>query len=146
MKRQFISKSDIKELNSKINYEFNKKDRIEKVEDKYYIKDNECLLFTYEEKVIPSIRLLLKQNALPEVVVDMGAVKFIVNGADVMRPGILEIGDFEKGDAIVVKDVNNKKPLIVGIAEISSEDMKKTSTGKVIKNIHYVGDDIWNLT
>lgn len=145
MKRQFISKSDIKELNSKINYEFHKKDRIEKVDDKYYIKDGECLIFTHEEKLLPTIRLLLKADVLPEVIVDMGAVKFIVNGADVMRPGIVEIGDFYKGDAIVVKDINNKKPLIVGIAEMSSEEMKKETGGKVIKNIHCVGDEIWNL-
>jgi len=44
----------------------------------------------------------------------------------------------------VIIDVNNKKPLAVGIALFSSSDMKIQKGGRVIKNIHYVGDEIWN--
>jgi PUA-domain protein len=145
MKRKCLSKSEIKELNILTNCDFHKKDRIEIVDDKFYVKDKECLFFIYNEKIIPTVKMLLKKDLLPEVIVDMGAVKFIVNGADVMRPGIVEISDFEKDSFVVVKDVNNKKPLIVGVALLSSDEMKETSSGCVVKNIHYVGDDIWNI-
>ena len=40
----------------------------------------------------------------PSVTVDMGAVKFVCNGAKVMRPGITDFGSFKKGDIVVVKD------------------------------------------
>ncbi len=100
--------------------------------------------FYYNEKIVPSLKYLQNHNVLPSVVVDMGAIKFVVNGADVMRPGIVEISSFEEGAFIVVVDVNNRKPLAVGIAMLSSEDMEKSNSGKVIRNIHYVGDEIWN--
>ena len=74
----------------------------------------------------------------------MGAVKFVVNGADVMRPGIVEIEEgIAKDEFVAVIDKNNKKPLAVGIALFSSEEMKGMNSGKVIKNIHYVGDELW---
>ena len=82
---------------------------------------------------------------LPTVTVDMGAVKFVVNGADIMRPGIVDIGTFDSGEFIVIIDVNNKMPLAVGIANMDSSEMESVSSGKVVKNIHYVGDEIWKF-
>ena len=76
----------------------------------------------------------------------MGAVKFIINGADVMRPGITDIEDgIRKDDFIVIIDQNNKKPLAVGIALFNSEEMRALPKGKVIKTIHYVGDVVWKV-
>ncbi len=74
----------------------------------------------------------------------MGAVKFVVNGADIMRPGIVEIADVNEGEYVVIVDENNRKALAVGIALYSGEEMKQKDGGKVIKNIHYVGDELWN--
>jgi len=83
-------------------------------------------------------------KALPSVIVDMGAIPHICNGADIMRPGIREIqGDFEKGGIVVVKDTRFGKPIAIGIAEISSEVMRTTLKGKAAKNAHYVGDHFW---
>ena len=76
----------------------------------------------------------------------MGAIRFVVNGADIMRPGIVEIeAGIKKDDFVAVVDKNNQKPLAVGIALFSSEEMKAMSSGKVIKNIHYVGDELWKM-
>lgn len=83
------------------------------------------------------------------VVVDMGAVKPLLRGADVMIPGIVEVkGFFNKGDPVVVVDEKYNKPLIVGKALIQSQDIvsKKLSKGKAIENIHRIGDKLWNLT
>ena len=38
----------------------------------------------------------------PSVTVDMGAVKFVCNGAKVLRPGIVDFAQFKKGDIVVV--------------------------------------------
>ena len=43
----------------------------------------------------------------------------------------------------MIIDVNNKKPLAVGIALLNSEEMRSATGGKVIKNIHFVGDELW---
>ena len=80
------------------------------------------------------------------VVVDMGAVKFVTSGADVMAPGITDADvDIKKDDQVWICDEKNHKPLAVGIALISGEQMVSEKKGKAIKVIHYVGDDIWNF-
>lgn len=80
------------------------------------------------------------------VVVDMGAVKFVANGADVMTPGIVDVDEnIEKDDFVWICDVKNRKPLAVGFALISGVEMKETGNGKAVRNIHYVGDDIWSF-
>jgi len=42
-----------------------------------------------------------------------------------------------------VVDVKNRAPLLVGVALFESEEIKKMRKGKVIMNIHHVGDIIW---
>ena len=51
------------------------------------------------------------------VVVDMGAVPRIVSGADVMRPGVVDVvGDFREGDVVVIRDEIHRKAIAVGRA------------------------------
>jgi PUA-domain protein len=76
------------------------------------------------------------------VVVDSGAVRFIVNGADVMKPGIVSADPgIAAGDLVVVVEERHKKPLAVGRALIPGTEMK--GEGKAIKSLHHVGDQIW---
>ena len=67
--------------------------------DTIIMRNNEALFFIHEDKLIPTLILLLKDIFIPKVTVDMGAVRFVINGADVMRPGITEVENFTK-DAI----------------------------------------------
>lgn len=79
----------------------------------------------------------------PRVVVDMGAIRFVCNGADVMAPGIVEADEFEVDALVVVRDVTHGKALAVGRAGKSSAEILSDRRGKVIKNLHYVGDKLW---
>ena len=79
----------------------------------------------------------------PYVTVDMGAVKFVCKGANVMRPGITKFSDFESGEIVCVIEESQNKFLAVGKAEISSKEAEDTSKGEVIKNMHYISDDFW---
>jgi PUA domain protein len=84
-------------------------------------------------------------KAFPKVVVDMGAVKFLTNGANVMRPGIKSfLAPFLKGDMVVVVDEKHGKALAVGTAMVDSSEGEKMGKGPVIKNVHYIGDKFWN--
>ena len=49
-------------------------------------------------------------------------------------------------DYIWVCDETHRKPLCVGKALLSGEEMKQGSSGKAIKNIHYIGDKLWKLS
>ncbi|MCK5025565.1 MAG: DUF1947 domain-containing protein [Nanoarchaeota archaeon] len=153
MKKKRLRKSDIRELNEKIacyNFQASKKDNVEIVDYDNFIMvfiNSKPLFFYHNERIIPTLKFLLENMAMKKVIVDMGAVKFVVSGADIMRPGIVEIDEgIEEGEPIAVVDVNNKKPLSVGIALYSSQDMQELESGKAVKNIHYIGDKIFSVT
>lgn len=81
------------------------------------------------------------------VTVDMGAVQFIRNGADVMSPGIVAADDsITPSDPVVIIEERHKKPLGIGTALISGVEMVQGTKGKAVKLVHHVGDTIWDLT
>jgi len=145
MKRTRMKSKDVNRLVTGIS--FSKKDQCEMVEDEFkvIVINKQVKFFYHNDGFIPTLKLLQDEKLLPIVTVDMGAVRFMVNGADVMRPGITEIEDFEKDEYVVIVDENNKKPLAIGIALFGSEEMKGMKEGKVLKNIHYVGDALWQM-
>ncbi len=76
------------------------------------------------------------------VMVDSGAVRFIVNGADVMSPGIVSADpEIAPGDLVIIVEERHKKPLAIGRALIPGTEMK--GEGKAIKSLHHVGDQVW---
>jgi PUA domain protein len=99
------------------------------------------------ERVAPTCRLLLtKRPTKAHVTVDMGAVKFVNNGADVMAPGIVEADPaIQVGDLVWVRDERNKVPLAVGEALVPGTAMPRGPKGKAIKSLHHVGDLLWEL-
>jgi len=154
MKKISLSKAEIKGLNEKITFNFQlpPKSRVEVVflDDKtgLVLLESEPVLFEREGKILPTLALLQKRGdiTLKKVVVDMGAVRFVANGADIMRPGIVSFDDgIAPGDVVVVVDKNFGKNLAVGLALMGAAEMKAADKGKAIKNLHYVGDRIWNF-
>ncbi len=80
------------------------------------------------------------------VVVDNGAVKHILNGADIMVPGIIYVDKgIKKGDLVWIRDERGL-PVAIGEAIMDGEQMLKAKKGKAIINIHYIGDEIWKLS
>lgn len=97
-------------------------------------------------RLLPTLALDELLSLLPKVVVDMGAVPHVCNGADVMAPGVVRIhGDFNENDLILVVDERHGKSLAIGFALFKSQTMGSLKQGKVVKNVHYVGDKLWNF-
>ena len=149
MKRLQLRSKEINPKLERYKVVISKKDRVELLEQdevRVITINNDPAFFYYEDKLVPTLQYLQNHSLLKKVTIDMGAVRFIVNGADVMRPGMVEIEeDIAKDDAIAVIDQNNKKPLAVGIALFSTEEMRGMAKGKVIRTIHYVGDEVWKV-
>ncbi len=103
---------------------------------------NKRLSYIINDMYIPTL-FNEEVNKLPSVYVDMGAIRFITNGADVMRPGIVKLNEFKANDIVVIRDEKHSKPLAIGKALYDSNVIEKMEKGKVIDVIHWVGDDIW---
>jgi PUA domain protein len=75
----------------------------------------------------------------------MGAVKFMCDGANVMRPGIRNHSEFEKGQLVCVVEESQKKFLAVGRAVVPSSELQTMTKGVVLENLHYVSDKYWEI-
>ncbi|MFH1668822.1 MAG: DUF1947 domain-containing protein [Candidatus Woesearchaeota archaeon] len=152
MSRVTLNKRDVKELNKEIQEKygveefFGKDDKVSVIDDTYILRYNELVLFYKEDLLLPTLRLILQDNFLKKVVVDMGAVPFAAKGADMMRPGIIEVDtEVEQDDIVAIVDEKNRKPIAIGQTLFSKDEMLMMDRGKMVLNIHHVGDDIWKM-
>ena len=152
MKSNLISKSETNELLKNIASQW--EIDIPKIRNLrvYYISDDvqiitakDIMILKINETYLP----FLSQNELlekfPHVMIDMGAVKFMCNGANVMRPGIKSYSQFEKEQVVCIIDGSQHKFLAVGKAIVPSTELETMKKGEVIKNLHYVSDRFWEI-
>lgn len=111
--------------------------------DRRLLVSDEVSAVQVKEHIVPFLGRPESLEQFPSVKVDMGAVKFVCNGAKVLRPGIVELGDFKKGDIVTVKDQAHGKMLAVGVALEDSEAAKAMAKGYVVDNLHYISDKVW---
>ena len=158
--RHFIRKSELKPLKEEIlkQYDdsfieqvFPRKSNVEVIQtesgDTLYAVNNELKLWKSKYGYIPVLTLLLNNRVdLKTIVVDFGAIRYVANGADVMRPGITKIDPtIEKGDIVKIEEETHHRALAVGKALYNAAEMEATTSGKVIKNLHTIQDPIWEF-
>tara|TARA_B100000925_G_C22001196_1_gene471364 strand:- start:2216 stop:2830 length:615 start_codon:yes stop_codon:yes gene_type:complete len=80
------------------------------------------------------------------VEVDHGAIPFLMKGADCMVAGIHNADlEIEVGDLVWVRDQQHKRPLAIGWALKDGNSLVKELKGKGLKNVHWVGDELWEM-
>ena len=109
--------------------------------------DGEPQVTYFDGEPAPTVR---GANAYPPerriVTVDAGAVSFVSDGADVMRPGIVEADeDIEAGDLVTIAEETHGKVLAIGRARVDGPELVGDS-GKVIDSLHHVGDELYGFT
>jgi len=112
-----------------------------------FMVNKKLLLMDTGDWVFPTLRGAI-QFPFPErrIVVDAGAIPYVVNGADVMRPGIVSVTDDVKaGSPVQIVDERHGIPLAIGIALLDAPDIRARTSGKMSKNFHHVSDEIWNI-
>jgi len=158
--RNFIRKSELNLIKDEIlrQYDqkfidqiFPKKSNVELIKtetgDVLFAVNNELKLWKSKDGYIPVLTLLLNNRVdLKTIVVDFGAVRYVANGADVMRPGITKIDpSIKKGDIIKIEEETKHRALAVGKAMFDASEMKTKNSGKVVKNLHTIQDSIWQF-
>ena len=106
--------------------------------------DGEPLLVFFDDEIGPTVRGANEVVPTKRVVtVDAGAVSFVGDGADVMRPGIVEADEtIAAGDLVVIAEETHGKVLAVGRSRVDGTDLLGDS-GKVIDSLHHVGDELF---
>lgn len=98
-----------------------------------------------DQEYIPFLSETETLEKFPHVTVDMGAVKFMCKGANVMRPGIKSHSEFEKDKIVCIVEESQHKFLAVGKSVVSSNEIDQMEKGEVIKNLHYISDKFWEI-
>ncbi len=150
MKSNLISKSEtnavLKEVSNRWNMEFPKIKNLmvyHVTDDAEIIVGENLKILKKDEEYLPFLSETQLLEKFPYVMVDMGAIKFVCNGANVMRPGIKNYSEFEKGQIICVIEESQKKFLAVGNALVSSSEMSEMKKGEVVNTMHYISDKFW---
>lgn len=156
-RRHFLKAKEAKSLLNKASKKlrvdleqiFDVKINIESVEANFaeiLLINGKPLLVKAGESIFPTLIFNRLFAFMPKIVVDMGAIPHVCNGANVMAPGIVRFeGEFRKGDFVFVADERYGKPIAIGEVVYDMDTVKKVTQGVVVKNIHFVGDKIWSL-
>lgn len=155
LRRYFLRKKEKRSLLQKVSETlgidteqvFGSKPQIEVIETgrhKIFVANGLAIFAKSKDGLFPTLFFKDSFRLLPEIIVNMGAVPHICNGADVMVPGIVEMrGDFKEDDLVLVLDERNRKPIAITRSFFNSKSAKTLTKGRVLKNLHHVGDDIW---
>ena len=150
MKSNLISKSETAKIFEALNIQWKidvpkqKNVRAHQIDEKgVIITGNGVTAVKIGEDILPFLGDVPILEKFPYVIVDMGAIKFVCKGANIMRPGITKFSDFEKGEIVYVIEESQHKFLAVGKAEMPSKQLDETKKGEVIKNMHYISDIFW---
>lgn len=142
--RSKYAKEILREYNEKYDADISGK-KIEKAvldNQSLYLIDGKPLILIVDGVMVPTLVNTEMLKRIPTITVDMGAVPYICNGADIMIPGIRNASlPIESEVTVVIVDERHHKPIAVGITILELKDLQEK--GKAIKNLHYVGDKIW---
>lgn len=120
---------------------------LEELPEDIVLGDGEPIVAYFESEPAPTVK---GANRYPPtkrtITVDAGAVEFVSNGADIMRPGIVDADEsITAGDLVIITEEAHGKVLAIGRSRTDGEDLIGES-GKVIDSLHHVGDEIYRLT
>jgi len=150
LKSNLISKSETSKILEQINSQWKIELPKQKNVKTHYVNEKGLIItgngitaVKIGDDILPFLDDSQILEKFPYVTVDMGAVKFVCKGANIMRPGITKFSDFESGEIVCVVEESQNKFLAVGKAEMSSKELEDTKKGEVIKNMHYISDIFW---
>ena len=152
MKTNLMSKTETSDVLNQVSKKWNRE--IPKIKNikVHYVDDtsqilvgNDFKVLRLENEFIPFLTESKLLESFPNVMVDMGAVKFMCNGANVMRPGIKSHTEFSKDEIVCIVEESQQKFLAVGKSLVHSSEMKEMSKGEIVKNLHYISDRYWEI-
>ena len=150
MKSNLISKSEtsalLKTVSEEWGIEFPKIKNLKVhqiLDDAQIITGKGIKILKINDDYLPFLSETETLEKFPSVTVDMGAVKFMCKGANLMRPGIRSFTEFDKDKLVCIVEESQHKFLAVGKSVVSSQEVENMDKGEVLKNLHYISDKFW---
>ena len=150
MKSNLISKSEtsalLKTVSEEWGIEFPKIKNLKVhqiLDDAQIITGKGIKILKINDDYLPFLSETETLEKFPSVTVDMGAVKFMCKGANLMRPGIRSFTEFEKDKLVCIVEESQHKFLAVGKSVVSSQEVENMDKGEVLKTLHYISDKFW---
>lgn len=100
----------------------------------------------------PTLKTLHKYPfLLPILRVDRGAIKHVINGADIMVPGLkseraLIEDEVPRGTVVAVYAESKQHAIAVGVTKLSTDEIRSNDKGIAIENVHHLSDGLWKTT
>ena len=155
MKKWVLSRRDSAEMVGKIESSLGKALNLPKSAQAECTEPEEGVVFVNldsftfvkaEGRFVPFLGSPKVLELFPTAVVDEGAIRFLLNGADVMRPGIRRFDEWgASGAVVVVKEEKKGRAIAIGLSIVSSSEASAMTKGSCLKNLHHVGDRYWTL-
>ena len=142
-KRNFLKKKKIKQIKSELGeygglLENKKKVEILEAEpNSFILVDGEPYIIMIDDKAFPTLKAALANEIDgKKVTVDMGAIRFVTNGADIMSPGIVAADDgIEPGDIVLIIDevdsATNNQVFLDFLAQLREGYIRRDSSAAV---------------
>jgi malignant T-cell-amplified sequence len=88
---------------------------------------------------------------LPAVGVDRGAIRFLLQGAHMMCPGMTSKGGYlppaeselMAGTPVALHAEGKEHAVGIGILKLSTEEIKRVNKNVGVETITYLGDELW---
>lgn len=99
---------------------------------------------------IPTIRFLHRfPDILPTYMVDRGAIRFVLSGANIMAPGLTSAGghmdDVPANSVVAVMAEGKEHALAIGITTMGTKQILDENKGIAVENTHWLKDGLWTL-
>ncbi|KAK1443645.1 hypothetical protein BgAZ_205210 [Babesia gibsoni] len=115
----------------------------------YMADADPCLVVLHDGLIIPTIYALWNAPPVfPELKIHRQVLSYIMRGAHLMIPGVLNWSDsFQAGSLAVVTLVGSTKPVAIGICQNPLDDNGELKTsGRALEVLHHYGDGLCKLS
>lgn len=116
------------------------------------VVNNEILFFSVRDgPFIPTLKLLHQYpSVMPKMQVDRGAVKYVLNGADIMCPGFTSPGGalpvpIEAEKPVAIYAEGKQHAMGVGLTKMSTEQIRTLNKGIAVESYHFLMDELWQM-
>lgn len=120
-----------------------------------YALDGNVLFFQhFDDPLVPHLKLVhAYPHCFPRVMVDRGAIRFVLSGAQLMCPGLTSPGaklppkeeELLAGQVVAVYAEGKETACMVGVLKMGTEEVKKVNKGVAVEAGHYLGDGLWKF-